>query len=109
MIAYTEHYGNSHCGTCGEKIDHNHGKFVSCNLEWESMKMTKEEAIEFAKKYLADRRNDYASIPVKLVATLGGDSNVTVPIHEAIQRAWDVAVEYMLLDIIPYYYGDALD
>ena len=73
------------------------------------VKMTKEEAIEFAKKYLADRRDDYASIPVKLVASLGGDPKLTVPIHEAIQRAWDVATEYMKLDIIPHIYGDALD
>ncbi len=59
--------------------------------------MSKEEAIEFAKRYLNNRRNDYT------VETYFKD-----PVDSA-KRAWDIAVEYILLDIIPYLYGDALD
>lgn len=55
------------------------------------MTMNKEKAIEFAKKYLENRRKDALAIP--------DDSG----------RAWDLSVEYFLEDIIPYIYGDALD
>ena len=57
------------------------------------MELNKEEAIEFARKYLEDRKGNWRGK------------------HESIEieRAWDIAVEYMLLDIIPYIYGDALD
>lgn len=53
--------------------------------------LTKEEAIAFAKKYLDDRKADVLEIP--------NDSG----------RAWNIAIEYILLDIIPYLYGEALD
>lgn len=79
---------------------------------------TKEEAIEFAKKYLEDRRQDYAKNeicqmckhPIKNTHTHKANtvSGVTV-IENKIAKAWDVAVEYILLDIIPHIYGEALD
>ena len=55
------------------------------------VKMTKEEAIKFAKKYLADRKKNYVN------NKFGSE------------RAWNIAVEYVLLDIIPFIYGEALD
>lgn len=70
---------------------------------------TKEEAIEFARKYLADRKEGYATVPVKLLVILGTGPHEAEKVQEAITRAWDVCVEYILLDIIPYLYGDALD
>lgn len=54
--------------------------------------MEKEEAIEFAEKYLAARKND------------------TIDVNFRNQEdVWDISVEYILLDIIPYLYGEALD
>ena len=47
--------------------------------------MTKDEAVAFAKKYLVDR------------------------IQEDCIDIWDLAIEYVLLDIIPHIYGEALD
>ena len=44
---------------------------------------TKEEAVAFAKKYLSDRKVD--------------------------SFIWALATEYVLLDIIPHLYGEALD
>ena len=55
------------------------------------VKMSKEEAVEFATKYLDDRKLDILKIP--------NDSG----------RAWNISAEYILEDIIPYIYGDALD
>ena len=53
------------------------------------VKMSKEEALDFATKYLKDRvRKDVWGDPT---------------------RDWEIAVEYILLDIIPYIYGEALD
>jgi len=55
---------------------------------------TKEEAIEFAKKYLEVRKmnREQSSCP--------DDDPFWV---------WKIATEYVLLDIIPYLYGEALD
>lgn len=52
--------------------------------------MEKEDAIAFAKKYLEDRK-DYLSCA------------------EEGYEVYDIILEYVLLDIIPYLYGDALD
>ena len=79
---------------------------------------TLDEAIAFAKKYLANRRDSYV-IPEK--CKICGELFIDYHIHEAdtpsgtttrenkSAKAWDVAVEYILLDIIPYLYGEALD
>ena len=53
------------------------------------VKMTKEEAIAFAEKYL----------DVRAKRNVFGDPT----------KDWKIAVEYVLLDIIPYIYGEALD
>ncbi len=84
---------NQHCGTCGEPIDYNHGKMVSCEIKWIQALMSKEEAIAFAKKYLIDRKRQ------------GTDE--TNP--DDLYWIWKIATEYVLLDIIPYIYGEALD
>ncbi len=81
-------------------------------------RMSKEAAIVFAKKYLADRRDSYV-IPEK--CKICGELFIDYHIHDAdtpsgtttrenkSAKAWDVAVEYILEDIIPYLYGEALD
>ena len=59
------------------------------------MHLTKEEAIAFAKKYLADRLDD-----------------VTDPYYDTYSTAcdvWEECVDSVLNDIIPYLYGEALD
>lgn len=66
--------------------------------------MSKDKAIEFAVKYLKDRKDQWmtpTNIPI----------NVKTPreLNDRLSRVWNIAVEYMLLDIIPYLYGDALD
>ena len=53
--------------------------------------MNKDQAVEFATRYLDDRKLDVLKIP--------NDSG----------RAWNIAAEYILEDIIPYIYGVALD
>lgn len=53
-------------------------------------RMIKEKAIEFTKEYLRIKSDSY------------------VKPTEA-KRAWEIAVEYILEDIIPYIYGEALD
>ena len=71
------------------------------------VKMTKEEAIAFAKKYLADRKNDYVSWdPIQTIHLSDDD---VIFLGEKIRRVWDIAVEYVLEDIIPFLYGEALD
>lgn len=71
--------------------------YICSNEKCPSNKMNKEKALEFAKKYLSVRRNDCT------IETYFKD-----PV-DAAKRAWDIAVEYTILDIIPYLYGDALD
>ncbi|MEE9446265.1 MAG: hypothetical protein V3V19_11440 [Cocleimonas sp.] len=58
-------------------------------------KMTLQEAIHFAKKYLEDRMLNYDD--KSLDEQSGGI------------RAWNIATEYILNDIIPYIYGKSLD
>ena len=68
---------------------------------------TKEEAIAFAKKYLDVRKKDYTKFHTFFQDEISGvdidDAN------EALERTWNIAVEYILLDIIPHIYGEALD
>lgn len=71
------------------------------------VKMTKEEAIEFAKKYLADRKEGYTQILPEVTEKLSMIEGAVIKL--ALDRAWDIASEYIRLDIIPYIYGDALD
>lgn len=82
------------------------------------MKFTKEEAIEFAKKYLEDRRSSYVTpekceiceLPIVTIHEHSANTPTGRTFREnRIAKAWDVAVEYILNDIIPYLYGDALD
>ena len=63
------------------------------DLENKSAIMTKEEAVAFAKKYLEDRKRKGNSV-----------SNPDEPYW-----TWKIATEYVLLDIIPHLYGEALD
>ncbi len=78
----------------------------------------KEEAIEFAKKYLKDRREDYVRAercricerPIIDIHTHIADTYTGRTIIENRNaKTWDVAVSYILNDIIPYLYGEALD
>ncbi len=78
----------------------------------------KEEAIEFAKKYLKDRRHQWVKtercrvceLPIFDMHTHRSDTpSGMVSVENRIAKAWDVAVEYILNDIIPYLYGEALD
>lgn len=72
------------------------------DVERRLVSMTKEEAIEFAKKYLADRRMSNVEVMI--------DKNrldLEASAHRA--RAWDVATEYTILDIITHIFGEALD
>ncbi len=78
----------------------------------------KEEAIEFAKKYLNDRRHQWAKpegcsicgLPIIDSHThVANTQTGRIIIENRIAKAWDVAVEYTVLDIIPYLYGEALD
>ena len=85
-------YG-SYCGTCGEKIDYHHGKMVSCEIKWVQALKSKEEAVAFAKKYLEDRKRKGTD-----------ETNLDDPYW-----TWKIATEYVLLDIIPHLYGEALD
>ena len=57
------------------------------------IKMTKEKAIVFAREYLGDRKRQ------------GTDE--TNP--DDLYWIWKIATEYVLLDIIPHIYGEALD
>ncbi len=82
------------------------------------MNKTKEEAVAFAEKYLDDRRESYV-IPEKCeicesMIISFHSHNANTPSGTTIRenktaKAWDVAVEYILLDIIPHLYGEALD
>ena len=112
LIAYTQHYGRSHCGTCGESIDSQHDTAVSCELEWHSIPRPMDEAVKFAKDYLGDRREDNTGYVSSIIPNMG--EMLTVGQHVAEiraekLRAWDVAVEYFLNNIIPHLYGEALD
>ena len=66
--------------------------------------ITKEQAIEFAKKYLEDRRIQYKhpiNIPI---------DKWTIKDHnEKLEHIMNCFIEYTILDIIPYLYGEALD
>lgn len=79
--------------------------------------MTKEEALSFAKKYFADRKDQYV-----ICSWCGEPLNELHGKHVSCEwdleraknesvtkRPWDCAVEYALLDIIPFIYGEALD
>ncbi len=57
------------------------------------VKMTKEEALAFAKKYLEVRKREGTN-----------ETNPNDPYW-----TWKIATEYVLEDIIPYLYGEALD
>ena len=54
-------------------------------------RLSKDEAIEFAKNYMKVRETD-------------GNDDPSDPL-----RPWKIATEYILLDIIPYLYWEALD
>lgn len=62
------------------------------------------EAIAFAKKYLEDRKEQW----MKHTETQLDD----IPswfIEKNNSKIWNIAVDYILDDIIPYLYGEALD
>jgi hypothetical protein len=95
---------SAHCGSCGEPIDGHHGKMVSCDRIWRKPPMQKNDAITFAKKYLEVRKVEQMhpiNIPVHY--------KTPNQLNEKLEHVWNVAVEYILLDIIPYLYGEALD
>jgi len=79
--------------------------------------MDKDEAILFAKKYLDNRKDQYVicSWCGEPLNELHGKHvscgwNLERAKNESVtSRPWNCAVEYILLDIIPYIYGEALD
>lgn len=66
--------------------------------------MNKEEAIVFTRKYLEDRRAQW----IKYIDAQFDDIPKWI-IEHTNSRVWEVCVDYILNDIIPYIYGEALD
>lgn len=56
--------------------------------------MTKEETIAFVKEYMEVRKEQ----------TIDGDLDFRNK-----EDVWNIAIEYVLFDIIPYLYGEALE
>lgn len=79
--------------------------------------MSKDEAIAFATKYLGDRKDQYVicswcaeplnELHGKHVSCEWGLERAKA--ESVTSRPWNCAVEYLLLDIIPYLFGEALD
>ena len=77
---------------------------------------TKEEVIEITKIYLSIRKKHHMQIPGRLNKKLQEldelkqikDEIINI-VSDITNHVWDSSTEYILNDIIPYLYGEALD